>query len=481
LSEDRFPRRQAPRSQQAEASAPKSDDSSLEVASTYLLDFFTTGGRSVLIRGDPGTGKTSLVLQLLDYHSKNGFKSVYQSTRLSAKTLKSHQPHFEVVQGKYGTVPRLEEQQIGFQDSRRMDGVRAISGLRQYLEQVANPFVVLDSWEGLFFESHTLGVEEISKLVEDYDARFVVVTERREQTDLDYLLDGVVVLRRKYHQGRIVREIELKKLRGVSIMQSRFLFTLDSGKFRYLPPFIGFAKKQGVDQVGSPIEAKGNLYSSGSASLDVLLGGGFKRGSFNLLETGNDVPDEVKALFLRTLLSNFVNTGHGVLYIPFVGVSKEDLSEMLPNLSDQTIERAITVLSYDSSEAKKATSLQGDIQFDMQLINTKLEEMQKRNPNKAVLIVQAQDAFEGLYGADAISKDLTESVAELKSRGNIRVQMASPNVKLLAELRAFSDSDMRLEMIHGTPVLCTAKPLSVLHGVIRDSAAAGKLGLIPIV
>jgi len=478
LSEDRFSRRPQ-RSQQTEA--PKSDDSSLEVASTYLLDFFSTGGRSVLIRGDPGTGKTSLVLQLLDYHSKNGFKSVYQSTRLSAKTLKSHQPHFEVVQGKYGTVPRLEEQQIGFQDSRRMDGVRAISGLRQYLEQVSNPFVVLDSWEGLFFESHTLGVEEISKLVEDYDARFVVVTERREQTDLDYLLDGVVVLRRKYHEGRIVREIELKKLRGVSIMQSRFLFTLDSGKFRYLPPFSGASNKPGADQVGTPIESKGSIYSSGSISLDVLLGGGFKRGSFNLLEMGNDVPDEVKALFLRTLLSNFVNTGHGVLYIPFVGVSKEDLSEMLPNLSDQTIQRAITVLSYDSSEEKKTTSLQGDIQFDMQLINTKLEEVQKRNPNKAVLIVQAQDAFEGLYGADAISKDLTESVAELKSRGNIRVQIASPNAKLLAELRAFSDSDMRLEMIHGTPVLCTAKPLSVLHGVIRDTTAAGRLGLIPIV
>jgi len=446
------------------------------------LDFFATGGRSVLIRGDPGTGKTSLVLQLLDYHSKNGFKSVYQSTRLSAKTLKSHQPHFEVVQGKYGTVPRLEEQQIGFQDSRRMDGVRAISGLRQYLEQVANPFVVLDSWEGLFFESHTLGVEEISKLVEDYDARFVVVTERREQTDLDYLLDGVVVLRRKYHQGRIVREIELKKLRGVSIMQSRFLFTLDSGKFRYLPPFkVSTTNGTSQDQVGAPIDSRGKFYSTGSPSLDLLLGGGFRRGSFNLLEAENDVPDEVKSLFLRTLLSNFVNTGHGVLYIPFVGASKEDLGAMLPNLSDQTIERSISVLSYDASEAKKSSSLQGEMKVDSQLTNSKLDEIQKRTPNKPVLIVQSQDAFEGLYGAEAVSKILTESIAGLKSKGNIRVQITSPSVKLLPELRAFSDSDMRLEMIHGTPVLYTSKPLSVLHGVIRDTTATGKIGLVPIV
>lgn len=433
-----------------------------------------------MVRGDPGTGKTSLVLQLLDYHSKNGFKSVYQSTRLSAKTLKSHQPHFEVVQGKYGTVPRLEEQQIGFQDSRRMDGVRAISGLRQYLEQVSNPFVVLDSWEGLFFESHPLGVEEISKLVEDYDARFVVVTERREQTDLDYLLDGVVVLRRKYHQGRIVREIELKKLRGVSIVQSRFLFTLDSGKFRYLPPFKPSPNGNSAEDVGAPIDHKGEIYSTGSPSLDLLLGGGFQLGSLNLLEVESDVPDEVKALFLRTLFSNFVNTGHGILYIPFVGVSKDDLSSMLPNLSNQTIEKSITILSYDPSEPKRSASLQGDLKLDNQMINSKLDEMQKRMPNKPVLIVQSQDAFEGLYGSETVSKALTESIAVLKIRGNIRIQLATPNVRLLPELRAFSDSAMRLEMIHGTPVLYTSKPSSVLHGVIRDQSASGKIGLIPI-
>jgi hypothetical protein len=340
--------------------------------------------------------------------------------------------------------------------------------------------VVLDSWEGLFFESHTLGVEEISKLVEDYDARFVVVTERREQTDLDYLLDGVVVLRRKFHEGRVVREIELKKLRGVSIMQSRFLFTLESGKFRYLPPFVGSKGKPGLDQVGAPIELQQNVYSSGSASLDSILGG-FRRGSFNLLEINNDVPSDVKALFLRTLISNFVNTGHCVLYIPFVGVSKIEMSDMLPNLSEQTIERSITVLSYEASIAGKSSSLQGDLKLDMQLIVSKLDELQKKIANKPVLIVGVQDAMEGLYGAEAVSKDLTESVATLKSRGNIRIQIASPGARLLPELKAFSDTDTKLEMLHGTPVLFTVKPISVLHGVIPDPLASGKLGLIPIV
>ncbi len=432
----------------------------------------------MLIRGDPGTGKTSLVLQLLDYHSKNGFKSVYMSTRLSAKTLKSHQPWVEVVQGKYGTVPRLEEQQIGFQDSRRMDGVRAIAGLRQYLEQVTNPFVVLDSWEGLFFESHMLGVEEISKLVEDYDARFIVVTERREQTDLDYLLDGVVVLRRKFHDWRIVREIELKKLRGVSIKQSRFLFTLESGHFRYLPPFAADAVAND-GQVGEPIpNPKNNTFSSGSRDLDAITGG-LGTGSFNLIELQNDVPVPVRDLLLRTIFSNFVNNGQRVLYVPFVGGSSEELSRMLPNLSTPTIEKSVTVLSY-GRKTEKGDALNGDLGHDMELVGTKINEL-SREARKSVLVVMMQDAMEGLYGSYSVSKDLAQSVAEVKRNGNVRIQIASPGVQLLSELKALSDTDLMVSLIHGTPVLHSMKPMSVLHGIMRQQGANGRLGLVPIV
>jgi KaiC/GvpD/RAD55 family RecA-like ATPase len=372
----------------------------------------------------------------------------------------------------------LEEKQIGFQDSRRMDGVRAISGLRQYLEQVQNPFVVLDSWEGLFFESHSLGVEEISKLVEDYDARFVVVTERREQTDLDYLLDGVVVLRRKFHEGRVVREIELKKLRGVSIKHSRFLFTLDSGKFRYLPPFIDGAAIDS-SKVGEPLAPRGGHFSTGALALDSILGGGFSQGSFNLVETQNDVPSETVELFLRTLFSNFVNNGHQVLFVPFVGFSHNKMTKILTNLSEETIKRYVTILSYEE-DSKETQSLKGEMAEDLGLVNKTIHELQKKS-NKSVLVVMGQDALEGLYGAYSVSKDMTEWIAALRTSGNIRVQMSSPNAKLLHEMRAFCDTNTRIEMIHGTPVIFTSKPLSELHGIIADPASPGRLGLVPIV
>jgi KaiC/GvpD/RAD55 family RecA-like ATPase len=456
-------------------------ESGLEVASAYLLDFFASGGRSVLVRGDPGTGKTSFVLQLLDYHSKNNFKSVYMSTRLSAKTLKSHQPWVEMVQGKYGTVPRLEEEQIGFQDSRRMDGVRAISGLRAYLEQVGNPFVVLDSWEGLFFESHTMGVEEISKLVEDYDARFVVVTERREQTDLDYLLDGVIVLRRKFHEGRVVREIELKKLRGVSIRQSRFIFTLDNGKFRYLPP-LSFQNSESSTDVGEPLPnpRRGN-YSSGSINLDSIFGGGFKSGSFNLLELSNEVPFEVTSLFLRTILSNFINNEHKVLYLPFALSPRNQLELILPNLSRGTVENSVVFLGYKHKTNRNSGDiLVGDALQDFEMLDAKVEDT-TRASDYPVLIVLSEDTLEGIYGASEVSKYLARSVSLSKNLGNIWLQLASPNSALLNEMRALCDSNLRIEMIDSTPVAFSVKPQSVLHGVVTDESASGKLGLVPIV
>ena len=133
-----------------------------------------------------------------------------------------------------------------------------------------------------------------------------------------------------------------------------------------------------------------------------------------------------------------------------------------------------------NGDASEKSSLIGEMSEDIALINTTIQELHNES-NKPVLIVMAQDALEGLYGVYSISKYLTEWIATLKRSGNIRVQITSPNAKLLQELRAFCDTDLRIETVHGTPVMFSVKPLSELHGIIYEPDAVGKLGLIPIV
>jgi hypothetical protein len=193
----------------------------------------------------------------------------------------------------------------------------------------------------------------------------------------------------------------------------------------------------------------------------------------------NDVPSQVWELYLRTLFSNFINTGHSILFVPFVGYSQEKLAGILPNLSAETIRRQVTVLSYEG-DTGAAQSLKGEMSSDIGLVNETLEHLSKKSA-KPVLVVMGQDALEGLYGAYSISKDMTEWIATLRSSGNFRVQITSPNAKLLHEMRAFCDTDTRIEMIHGTPVISTSKPLSELHGIITDPEMPGRMALVPIV
>ncbi len=169
-----------------------------------------------------------------------------------------------------------------------------------------------------------------------------------------------------------------------------------------------------------------------------------------------------------------------MVYVPFLGSPKGDLEAMLPNLARKTVERNISLLSYDPKGGSPGLSLKGDLGPDFELINQTIDS-QKNDSGKPVLVVMAQDALEAVYGTDLITRDLARSISVNKSTGNVRLQISSPNTALLSALRALSDSEIRIETLHGTSVLSSAKPGSVHNGLIRDPSARGKMGLIPIV
>ncbi|MGI0084322.1 MAG: hypothetical protein ACREBQ_04490, partial [Nitrososphaerales archaeon] len=188
----------------------------------------------------------------------------------------------------------------------------------------------------------------------------------------------------------------------------------------------------------------------------------------------------VTALFLRTVFSNFINNGHQILYVPFVGAAKGQFDELLPNFSKETLHKNVSVMWFDGTGSKKTTALHGDLSQDLDLLHSKVEYM-KEDSRKPVLVVFSEDAMEGLYGKESISKELSRSIASLKNNGNVRIQVTSPHSVLLPELKAMCDSSLKIEMIHGTPVMFSTKPSSVLNGIVLDAENNGRLALVPIV
>jgi len=93
---------------------------------------------------------------------------------------------------------------------------------------------VLDSVEALA-ESYGIPafriVSAVQKdLVERADTNAVFVMETADHSHLDYLGDGIVVLRNPVQGNDRVRTMEIEKLRGSSIRNWRYLFTLEGGR-----------------------------------------------------------------------------------------------------------------------------------------------------------------------------------------------------------------------------------------------------------
>src|SRR5207302_1094060 len=133
--------------------------------------------------------------------------------------------------------------------------------------------------------------QSLMAVLEETGARLILVSEHSEaNTTLDQLADAILILRQKVIDDRRLRELEIRKLRGVPIRQDQYLFTLAGGRFQYLEPF-NFKLPEETAEF-RPVHNTETHMSTGSRDLDALLGGGVARGSTVLLEMRGDVPFE---------------------------------------------------------------------------------------------------------------------------------------------------------------------------------------------
>ncbi len=280
-----------------------------------VLNFFSdTDGKTLLVKGPPGSGKTVFALTLLHAMGGNG---VYLSTRVDPGTLYSQIPWIRDEISPENILDATQSERPskvpGVRPLKYTDVPDFLKAVYIRIEKMTNPIVIIDSWDAVAFYTGYYEPTERQKLEHNIcdfarraNIKIIFIVEYIEQQPLDYLVDGVITITVESIEDRRVRKMYIQKLRGTPILHPVYLYTLADGIFRAFEPF---RKPKIVSATPpAPIPDFNDRMSTGIRQLDELIGG---YGRFNLFE-GDHLPFEI---LMQNMMINAANNGRSVVFV----------------------------------------------------------------------------------------------------------------------------------------------------------------------
>ncbi len=319
-------------------------------------------------------------------------------------------------------------------------------------------------------------------LVENTNTNIVLVVEHADHSQIDYLVDGVVSLSSKVVEDRAVRELTIQKLRGCSLERQRHLYTLAGGR---LTSFLPTNFRPGAEPSAWSVVPglNGDFLSTGSRDLDRVLGGGFHRGSINLLEVGRGVPNNTATLFAINAAANFLCQSHAVFWLPTRDLSGARIRQAMeayvdPRVLDDNL-RILEVFVQAGREhpawmiPAERDRLADYIRWDM------IRHLVKAG-RPPVLHIMSYDALEAK--SSRATEDLAEHYSGIKEHRNVDLSIVKSSVDVLPKIADFASTHIRLEKVDGTVVAYGEKPhTGVFHVSLPSPGKAPEILLTPLV
>ncbi len=326
--------------------------------------------RSLLIRGPPGTGKTTLALSLLEAFPG---RRIYASLRTSDVELHDQftwlggpgNGSIEVIDASSSVggvakaaraierVPAIVSSAPDAQLTRALWLPEPLLEAWSRTDPDHPSLIVIDSWdalvEGYLARSSSLPTKppdrsEIERFalceLAQGNATLVFVVEREHPTQLDYLVNGVLDLHVDRFDDRLERWIYLLKLRGTRILSYGYPYTLEGSRFTCITPLPGGFRARLHAPEPDPAPNPGSLWPGSTDFANFF--GRLPLNRVVLFETDPSVSQEAVRLLFFPILAQALQLGGRFFQVLPPGLPPDEVWEAYqPYLSEEVFLRQV--------------------------------------------------------------------------------------------------------------------------------------------
>ena len=287
----------------------------------------------------------------------------------------------------------------------------------------------------------------------------------------EFIADGIIELGLLELDGHGIKQLTLRKLRGAFVPHHILPYSLEGGRFRVIVPFT---LKPRVD-VGrfQPVQDTADRFSTGIPEFDLLLGGGYPRGSVVLVDLGEQVSFPQYRLVVDPVVWNFLAQKRGRTTIGGTGRISGTFraSSRRAGLSDDEVSSLTTYFRYveEGSEPQRV-KLEGDFHNDVRAYGASVEKLAQATGQPIIETISV-DTLSSVYEVGEVMRFLDLCVRTVRERGYLLLLMLrSDGVEVRRKVKSVADMHLRMDVVQGALVLMSLKPESWLRFVQEDAS-----------